>query len=68
MHQAGINVRFMGRVRSHVLRPDLRRIMLLEMLSRLLKTLLNAALRTKMEEVIFLEPMGNCPRRIPNTT
>lgn len=41
----------MGRVRSHILRPDLRRILLLDMLARLLKTQLNAALRTKMEEV-----------------
>lgn len=54
MHQAGINVRFMGRVRSHILRPDLRRILLLDMLARLLKTQLNAALRTKMEEVCSL--------------
>lgn len=51
MHQAGINIRFMGRVRSHLLRPDLRRILLLDMVARLLKTHLNAALRKKMEEV-----------------
>eukprot|EP01119_Soliformovum_irregulare_P020731 TRINITY_DN6771_c0_g1_i1.p1 TRINITY_DN6771_c0_g1~~TRINITY_DN6771_c0_g1_i1.p1 ORF type:complete len:1301 (+),score=414.07 TRINITY_DN6771_c0_g1_i1:81-3983(+) len=51
MHREGINVRHMGKVRSHTKEPIIRRMLLLEMVCRTIKNCLRSRLRTKMEEI-----------------
>ncbi|KAL6049131.1 Histidine kinase A, variant 2 [Balamuthia mandrillaris] len=45
LHRTGINIRHLGRVRSHVMDEELRRLILGEMISRFLKNDLKARMR-----------------------
>lgn len=51
IHRAGINVRHMGRLRSHVVdAPQVRRLLLSDMCARCIKVLVRAVMREQMKE------------------
>eukprot|EP00727_Mastigamoeba_balamuthi_P008686 m51a1_g444 hypothetical protein (1769) ;mRNA; r:86393-107549 len=51
MHRRGINMRFLGRVRAQSKDPKILGLLLVEMIARVLKSLLAAKLRKKHEEM-----------------
>ena len=51
MHKEGVNLRHLGLVRSHVSHADVKQILLLEMLTRVITHKLREILRKKMEQI-----------------
>eukprot|EP01117_Protostelium_nocturnum_P010911 TRINITY_DN3939_c0_g1_i1.p1 TRINITY_DN3939_c0_g1~~TRINITY_DN3939_c0_g1_i1.p1 ORF type:complete len:1699 (-),score=618.56 TRINITY_DN3939_c0_g1_i1:206-5302(-) len=58
LHRAGINIRYIGIVRSHTKNPFVRRFLLMEMIARSIKNLLRAELRriSRTNESQAIEP------------
>eukprot|EP01133_Synstelium_polycarpum_P013661 gene13661-16088_t len=55
IHREGINVRYLGLVRAHVTSPELKRVLLTEIVARVFKNIIRADLRDKMKELRSIE-------------
>lgn len=55
MQREGINVRYLGLVRKHVQRSEIKQFVLVEMVARVVKNMLRQKLRNKMKVLRTLE-------------